>query len=65
MAELYRTPPSRLLHLNDPLAAWALDEGVAHLIQRLRSGDRLRPKKTENNMDLLREMGVKIEGMEG
>lgn len=63
MAELYRTPPSRLMHIEDPLTAWALDEGIAHVMLRLRNKDKLRPQKTVSNIDMLRAMGVEIEGL--
>ena len=63
MAELYKTPPSRILRISDPLTAWALDEGIAQVMLRLRNGDKLRPKRTGNNIDMLKAMGVEIEGL--
>lgn len=60
MARLYKTPPSRLLQIPDPYAAWCLDEAIAYLLLRLQNGDKLRPKKTTDNRQLLRELGVEI-----
>ena len=62
MARLYRTPPSRLMQIGDPLSAWCLDEAIAHLTLRLENGDKLRPKKTGGNLETLREMGIDISG---
>ena len=64
MANLYNERPSRLLAIKNPLLAWVLDEAIAHFTFRLRNGYKLRPKKTANNMDMLKSMGMKIEGLE-
>ena len=63
MVKLYKMPPSRILRISDPLTAWALDEGIAHVMLRLRNGDKLRPQRTGNNIDMLKAMGVEIEGL--
>lgn len=62
MVRLYQTPPSRLLSIEDPYAAWCLDEAVAYLLMRMQNGDKPRPKKTEDNRALLRELGIEISG---
>lgn len=63
MAQMYHAPPSRLLRLTDPLTAWILDEAIAHLMLRLKNGDKLRPRRTVDNVEMLRSMGVEIEGL--
>lgn len=65
MAKLYRTPPSRLVQIPDPYAAWCLDEAIAYLLMRIQNGDRLRPKKTTDNRQLLKEMGIPIKEPNG
>ena len=64
MARLYHQPPSRILRLSDPLTAWCVDEAIAQVLMELQSGAKLRPKKTENNVEMLRQMGVRIERLE-
>lgn len=64
MSSMYRQSPSSLMHIADPYTAWCLDQAIAYLLMRLRSGDKLRPKKTRNNVEMLTAMGVKIEGLE-
>lgn len=64
MSRAYRTPPSRLLHLTDPLTAWCLDEAIMYLQSLLDSGHKLRPEKTTDNIAMLRRMGVPIQGLE-
>lgn len=61
---MYQTPPSRLLHLTDPYAAWCVDEAILHLRAMLAAGKKLRPARTEDNLTLLRRMGVEVKGME-
>lgn len=64
MSHMYSTPPSRLLHLNDPLTAWCLDEAILYMQNMLDAGHRLRPEKTTDNIAMLRRMGVPIRGLE-
>ena len=64
MSKMYRQSPSSLMRIADPYTAWCLDQAIAYLLMRLQQGDRLRPKKTRNNVEMLTAMGVKIEGLE-
>lgn len=64
MAKLYRTPPSQMLQIPDPYAAWCLDEAIAYLLMRIQNGDKLRPKKTTDNRQLLKDMGISIKEIE-
>lgn len=57
MAQTYQTPPSRLAGIDDPYAAYCLDEAIADYIGRLRDKQRLRPPKRDNNADLIRALG--------
>ena len=41
-----------------------LDEAIGNVALRLRNGDKLRPKRTENNIAMLQAMGVEIEGLD-
>lgn len=59
MVQLYQAAPSSLLSLEDPYAAWCLDEAMAHYIGRINLKHRLKPAKTDDNQELLRKMGVK------
>ena len=61
MARLYRRPPSELLKIADPYTAWCMDEAIAYLLLRLENGDKLRPKKTGDNRQLLEAMGIPIQ----
>lgn len=63
MSRIYQTPPSQLLHLTDPYTAWCVDEAILHLRSMLAAGKKLRPKKTEDNIAMLRRMGVEIQGL--
>jgi len=58
MSAAYATPPSRLIGLDDPYAAYCLDEAVCDYMARLRGGQALRPVKSPDNRAL-------IEAMEG
>ena len=63
MARLYAAAPSSLLRLSDPLTAWCLDEAIAQLDALLNAGRKLRPKKTTDNIALLKRMGIPIKGL--
>lgn len=64
MSRMYKTPPSRLLHLTDPMTAWCVDEAIAHMQNMLDAGRKLRPAQTGDNIALLKRMGVPIKGLE-
>lgn len=64
MSKMYHLSPSRLMHIADPYTAWCLDQAIAYLLMRLQNGDKLRPQRTQNNVEMLKAMGVKIEGLE-
>ena len=53
------------MQIPDPYAAWCLDEAIAYLLMRIQNGDRLRPKKTTDNRQLLKEMGIPIKEPNG
>lgn len=57
MARLYQTPPSRLAGIDDPYAAYCLDEAIADYIGRIDAKQRLKPPKTDNNRELIAAMG--------
>ena len=56
MAMLYKVRPSSLLAIDDPYAAWCLDEAIAEYTLRLRAGHKLRPPETADNQALIRKM---------
>lgn len=58
MAEMYRTRPSRLLGIEDDYTAWCVDEAIMWFGILRKSGKKLRPKDTEDNIALLKEMGA-------
>lgn len=64
MSKMYRISPSSLMHIADPYTAWCLDQAIAYLLMRLQNGDKLKQKRTQNNVEMLKAMGVKIEGLE-
>lgn len=64
MIRIYKTPPSRLLHLTDPYTAWCVDEAMVYFQNRLDAGHKLRPPKAQSNMEMLRRMGIPIKGLE-
>lgn len=53
MAETYAAPPSKLIGLDDPYAAYCLDEAICDYMARLRSGQTLRPAKSPDNRALI------------
>jgi len=57
MARAYNTPPSHLMGIDDPYAAYCLDEAIADYIGRIGAGEKLRPPKTTDNSELIRSMG--------
>lgn len=61
---MYKTPPSKLLHLTDPYAAWCVDEAMAYFQNRLDAGHKLRPIRAQSNVEMLMRMGVPIKGLE-
>lgn len=64
MSRIYQTPPSRLLHLTDPFTAWCVDEAILYMRAMLAAGKKLRPERTDDNIALLKHMGVPIGGLE-
>ena len=56
MATAYAAPPSRLIGLDDPYAAYCLDEAICDYMARLREGQKLRPMKAPNNRALIDAM---------
>ena len=57
MAQTYNTAPSRLAALEDPYAAYCLDEAIADYIGRIRAKQKLRPPKSTDNTELIRKKG--------
>jgi hypothetical protein len=57
MARLYQQPPSRLAGIEDPYAAYCLDEAIADYIGRVDKKQKLRPEKKDNNRELIAAMG--------
>lgn len=51
--------PSEILQIEHPYDAWCLDEAIWLLSQKLKNGERLKVKKTNDNTRLLKELGVK------
>lgn len=59
MCQIMHTRASELMGISDSYVAWCLDEAIALLITRVRSGDQLKQPKTKDNHALLKKMGVK------
>lgn len=59
MATLYKAPPSSLLGIDDPYAAWCLDEAIAEYTLRIRAKQKLKPADTKDNAALIRKMSGK------
>ena len=58
MSQTYRTPPSRLLGIDDPYEAWGLDEAVADYTLRIAAGavpksEQPEDDRPKNNLDLI------------
>jgi len=47
-----------LLRIEDEYVAWCLDEAVAEVIARLESKQKLKPKKTQDNLALLERLKI-------
>ena len=61
MAMMYRVRPSSLLAIDDPYAAWCLDEAVEEYALRISRGETPRPKpgadgEPGNNLELIRQI---------
>ncbi len=58
-AQKLRRPPSRLIGLEaGSYEAWCIDEAMFTVMLRLSEGRKLRPKKSEDNRALLKQLGL-------
>lgn len=59
MAQRMHCPPSRLIGLETgSYEAWCVDEAMYLVGVKLESGAKLKPKRTEDNRELLKRMGL-------
>ena len=59
MAQKLHCPASRLMGLEaGSYAAWCVDEAMFTVMLRLAEGRKLRPKKSEDNWALLKQLGL-------
>lgn len=56
MAQLMGCRASSLMAIEDPYVAYCLDEAAATILGALKQGRKLKPKKTKNNTDLLKQI---------
>lgn len=60
MSREMHSRPSELMHLEDTLEAWCVDEAIAFYAALLRQGRRLAQKKTGDNSSVIAQlMGTK------
>ena len=58
LSSLTRTRASALMGIEDSYIAWCVDEAMMWFGILRKSGKQLRPKDTEDNIALLKEMGA-------
>ena len=59
MAQKLHCPPSRLIGLEaGSYEAWCIDEAMFTVMMRLAEGRKLRPRKSEDNRALLKQLGL-------
>ena len=56
MALMYKATPSSLLAIDDPYAAWCIDQAITEYILRIRAGQKLLPPDTQDNTALIKKM---------
>lgn len=56
MCSLMGCRASSLLAIEDAYEAWCVDEAAATILGALKQGRKIKPKKTENNFELLRKI---------
>lgn len=65
MAQLYKARPSQLAGIDDPYAAWCLDEAITEYTMRRRGKQRLKPPETTDNAALIAKMARKEQSHDG
>ena len=59
MSQKMHCQPSRLIGLESgSYEAWCIDEAVFTVMMHLANGRKLRPRKSEDNRDLLKQLGL-------
>lgn len=56
MASVMNCRASALLGVEDAYIAWCVDEAEATIMAAMRQGKKIRPKKTTDNSELLRQL---------